>query len=52
MAFALRLGDDGFGEPHPPIEAWFSGTVGNVAKVVTLVDGLQVVTELASYHRA
>ena len=52
MAFALRLGDDGFGEPHPPIEAWFSGTVGNVVKVVTLVDGLQVVTELASYHRA
>ena len=52
MAFAMRLGDDGFGEPHPPVEAWFNGDVGNVVKAVTLVDGLRVQIELTSYHRA
>src|SRR6266508_3972887 len=52
MAFAMRLGDDGFGEPHAPVEAWFNGDVGNVVKAVTPLDGLHVRIELTSYHRA
>ncbi len=52
MAFATRLGDDGFGEPHAPVVAWFNGDVGNVVKAVTLLDGLHVEIELTSYHRA
>src|SRR6266568_1122019 len=52
MAFAMRLGDDGFGEPHAPVEAWFNGGVGNVVKAVTPLDGLHVQIELTSYHRA
>jgi len=52
MAFAMRLGDDGFGDLHAPVAAWFNGDVGNVVKVATLVDGLHVQIELTSYHRA
>ncbi|TLZ74895.1 MAG: hypothetical protein E6K14_02230 [Methanobacteriota archaeon] len=52
MAFAMRLGDDGIGEPHAPVEAWFNGDVGNVVKAVTVLDGLHVQIELTSYHRA
>ncbi len=52
MAFAMRLGDDGFGEPHTAVEAWFNGDVGNIVKAVTLLDGLHVEIELTSYHRA
>ncbi len=52
MAFAMRLGDDGFGEPHTAVEAWFNGDVGNVVKAETLLDGMHVEIELTSYHRA
>ncbi len=47
----LGLGGDECGRPRLAAEAWFSGDVGNVVKAVTLIGGMKIVAELASFHR-
>ncbi len=52
LGLVMGLGTDAFMEPHVPVEASFSGTVGNVVKAVALVDGARIEAVLASYHRS